>query len=100
MWMPKQVWWPLPKCMNSGGSRIGSKVRGAGTRRSSIIAEAKAPSDPALQAAIAYQANSKSPPTIWSGDDRQSAARWFDNAKFQQLAPFTIGDRRFFLALR
>ena len=67
---------------------------------SSIIAEAKAPSDPALQAAIAYQANAKAQPTIWSGDDHQSAVHWFDNAKFQQLAPFTIGDRHFFLALR
>ena len=67
---------------------------------SSLIAEAKAPSDPAIQAALAYQAGSKASPMIWSGDSRQSAARWFGNAKFQQLTPFTIGDRHFFLALR
>ncbi len=67
---------------------------------SSIIAEAKGSSDPALQAAIAYQPGSKAQPTIWNGDDRQNATRWFDNAKFHQLAPFTIGDRHFFLALR
>jgi len=65
---------------------------------SPIIAQANGPSETGITAALAYQ--ERGAPQVWTGQGSQSATRWFADAKFQQLVPFAIGDRHFYLALR
>jgi signal transduction histidine kinase len=85
----------FPLSANSG---VGLGYALAVLQFSSIIAQANRPSDDDIQAALGYQG--KGTPTIWSGGGRQSAARWFGKAKFQQLVPFSIAGRHFLLAMR
>jgi signal transduction histidine kinase len=67
-----------------------------------LIKEAIGPSTAPVQAAIAYQENSHTAPSVFSGDAAHpmAADSWFKGTAFHQAMPFDIAGRHFLLALR